>query len=229
MSMAVGDKTFECPNAAEKAASESHGKIVYVVAGEKFGCKDKAAAALADESERFVKRFTTIACVVDGKVKYCDDEGEASCSKMKTASAGKSSCSKGDGEAKTAKAEGKSDGCCKSKAAAKMASAKSDGCCKNAKNTKFMVLGRTFNTKDEAEKAHTEALTALKTVRVKYIVDGQEVTDCSAICPSAKKAGKVTYVVNDAQIKCETEARIATARAQYDAAREFASKKLAQM
>jgi hypothetical protein len=228
MTMAVGDKTFECPTAAQKAADAAHGKIVYVVAGEKFDCQEKASEALAAQSERFVKRFTTIACVVDGKVMYCDDEGETSCSKTKTASASKSGSCKSGTSAKTAAAKGKGDGCCKSKSEAKTASAKGDGCCHKAKSMKFMVLGRTFDKHDEAVKAHDDAMTALKTVTIKYIVDGEEVKDCSQVCPIAKKAGRVTYVVNQAKMKCDIEARIAAARAQYDAAREFASKKLAK-
>src|SRR5262245_42340060 len=62
MAMMVGDKSYQCPVEAKKAAEAAHGKIVYLVADKKFECPDAAWSALADASEDYVNHFTMIAC-----------------------------------------------------------------------------------------------------------------------------------------------------------------------
>lgn len=263
MVMMVGEKSYQCPMSADKAAKESHGKIVYLVGEKKYDCKDAATVALADASEEYVSRFMSVACVVDGKVKYCDDVATCSKSVGKTVSAGGASCGKSatvvatksetgstctkgkdgeiksamaksegstctkgkDGEAKTvlAKTEGGSS-CCKSGAKTAMAKGEGSGCCKDAKSVKYMVAGRTFDSYDAASKAREQAMTAVKTVSMKYIVDGKEVGCSSQVCPKAKADGKVTYVVNNEKMTSESDARIAAAKAKYEAARSAAEK-----
>ncbi len=221
MTMMVGEETFECPMAAEKAAKAHDGKIVYVVAKEEFGCKEKAMAALADAAEGYVAKFTTIACVVDGKVIYCDETSAGSgCSKSgkaALASAEGKGCSKAKGEA-TASDEGKT--CPLAKAKAALASAASKECCKNAK---FLVLGRTFDKREDAVKARDAALASVKPIKMTYIVDGEKVDCASKVCPMAKKAGKVEYVVGESKTCCEISARFDLAKAQFEAARKVAA------
>lgn len=273
----VGDKEIGCPEAAAKMAKESNSKIVYVVAGEKYDCEQKAMTALAVASEDYVQKFTSIACVgADGKVMYCGDKGSKSCGSTESASLvksgsschskavgasmaktegsscnktreasmvkaeSKSGCSKG--EATVAKAEGASchgkggaasaslakadskPGCCMSKGAA-MASAES---CKNMKGVKFMVAGRTFEKYEDAEKAHDEAVAAIKKVSIQYMVDGKKVECASQVCPKAKADGKVQYVVCETKTNCEVEARINLAKAQYDVLKQ-SDKKVAKL
>src|SRR5262245_15656895 len=131
MVMMVGDETFGCPVAAEKAAKAHDAKIVYAVAGEKFDCKDKATEALACASECYMKRFTSIATVVDGRVIFASDKDcKSTCSSKETTVAAKSGgCSKSR-EATLASASASGKGCCQSKSA--MASA---GCCKSKAQT----------------------------------------------------------------------------------------------
>jgi hypothetical protein len=228
MVMTVGDKTFDCPVAAEKAAKEGKSKIIYAVAGEKFECKDKATEALACAAECYMKRFTSIATVVDGKVLFASDK---SCS---------SSCSSHGSDVKTASATGEKKACCMSKDA----TAKAGGCgshasfmtqsqidaeVKNAKVVKYLVAGRSFDCPKEAAKARDDAMAAIKTVSMKYIVDGKEVGSSSDVCPLAKMAGKVQYMVNGEKTPCETTARISLAKAQYEAATKKTEKKVAAM
>jgi hypothetical protein len=231
MTMKVGDETFECPMAADKAAKAHDGKIVYVVAKEEYGCKEKAMAALADAAEDYVAKFTTIACVVDGKVIYCDETSAGSgCSKSgkaTLASAEGKGCSKAKSEAKaeaTASDEGKT--CPLAKAKAALASAASKECCKNAK---FFVLGLTFDKREDAMKARDAALASVKPIKMAYIVDGEKVDCASKICPAAKKAGKVQYVVGEEKTPCEISARVSRAKAQYEAAKKAADQKLAKI
>jgi len=241
ISMKVGDKSYDCCMSAEAAAKKAGTKVLYVVADEKFECKEKAMAALACASEKFVDRYLTIACVADGKVMYCEDED--GCSSSKTASA---SCQK---DAKLAKAETKDEAktcplsgqkiaksddkamaktgsstCCKSKSGKSMTKAEIEACCKNAKELKFMVCGRTFKSRDEAAKARDAALKSVANIRMTYLVDGKEVDCSSKVCPKAKADGKVKYVVNKEQMDCEDAARVAAARAKYEAARNYAEK-----
>ncbi len=262
MAMVVNGKSYECCMSAAKAAKDAKTGIIYQVADQKFDCKDKAMAALADVSEEYVENYMTIACVADGKVMLCKDKtsccaekgakgatvsakSEGTCTKGETTVAAKSeggTCTK-TGEKTTAVAA-KSDnaGCCKS--GAKAIAAKSDGCCKdgtkakavamtkeeieacckNAKEVKYMVMGRNFKTRDEAAKARESAMTAVKPIAMKYIVDGKEVSCASEVCPTAKAEGKVKYMVNKDKMDCEIEARIALAKAKFEAARDFAEK-----
>lgn len=287
LTMLVGDKEYDCPASAEKDAEAKGMKVRFAVCDENFECRDKAMAALAAASERYVKRYTTIAAVVDGKLIYNQEDmagcksacaegkgakavlaaaGEgSSCSKAKAAAAsageGKScsaakaelakaeagSCSKT--KAALASAEGKAEGsgCCKAKAA--MASASGSSCCKSgsgktamavvskdeftklmkAEGAKFMVLGRNFDCYESATKARDTAMASMKVVKMKYIVDGKEVSCATEVCPMAKKDGKVQYVVGEDKTNCEDIARVNLAKAQYDAAKKAADQKLAQM
>lgn len=275
LTMKVADKSYDCPQAAEKAAEAAHAKVRFAVASDEFDCKEKAMTALADESERFTRRFTAIAAVVDGKMIFCKEE-LGGCGSAATASAGGSSCSKGKAElasagegkscsaakkaelagagegkscsskkAAMAKAEGAS--CSKSKAA--MASAEGGKSCAKScgsgaiacvskeefnkaaqsKGAKFMVVGRTFDSLDEAVKARETALAAVKSVKMTYLVEGKEVGCSSQVCPMAKKAGKVEYVVGTEKTPCEIMGRINYAKAQYDAAKKAADQKLAKI
>lgn len=260
LTMLVGDKEFDCPMAADKAAEEKGAKVRFAVAGDQFDCKDKAMATLADVSERFVGRYTTIAAVVDGKTIYCAED-MTGCCKSKTASAEGSSCSKSKAALASAKGEGsscskskaalasdKSEGssCCKSKAA--LAKAEGKACASACKKesfacvskeefakaiktdgAKFIVLARNFDNYDDAVKARAAAIDAMKVVKMTYVVEGKEVDCSSKVCPMAKKAGKVEYVIGETKTNCEVSARISMAKAQFDAAKKAADQKLAKM
>lgn len=260
LTMLVGDKEFDCPMAADKAAEEKGAKVRFAVAGEQFDCKDKAMAMLADVSERFVGRYTTIAAVVDGKTIYCAED-MTGCCKAKTASAEGSSCSKSKAALASAKSEGsscskskavlasdksKGSSCCKSKAA--LAKAEGKACASACKKesfacvskeefakaiktdgAKFIVLARNFDSYDDAVKARAAAMDAMKVVKMTYVVEGKEVDCSSKVCPMAKKAGKVEYVIGETKTNCEVSARISMAKAQFDAAKKAAGQKLAKM
>lgn len=247
--MKVGEKEFECPMAAEKEVKDHGGKVVFAVAGENFVEKDAAMAALADASEEYVHKFTSIACKVDGQVIFCGQGG--SCKDgAKLTSTGSKSCSgaakasaeaaTGCSKSKEASAKGEGSGCCKSKAAA-LAKSEGTGCSKGkdamadcakaceARGAKFMVVGKTFDKYTDAVKARDAALAVLKDVNMKYIVDGKEVSCSSQVCPTAKKAGKVQYVVGTEKTGCEISARISLAKAQYEAAKNCVEKQVAKM
>ncbi|MCG8406288.1 MAG: hypothetical protein MI923_13910 [Phycisphaerales bacterium] len=370
----IGDKTVECPYTAEKMAKESGSNVKFVVAGETYECEKSAMSAYADSAEKFVDQFTTIACVVDGKVMYCGDESAeakgcsaktakaAGCSASKTKLAkaeSKGSCasktklakaeskgccasktklakaeSKGCSASKTklAKAESKgcsasktklakAEGCCKSSTCAskaklakgevktcplsgktitadddkdtakaklvkaggqgccaskaKVAKAEGKGCCKSASKTKlakagdegktcpfsgrkiksvddkdadkakfviadksknkacckadkFRVIGREFAKWDDAVKARDDAIASIKKVKMSYLVDGTPVDCCSKVCPKAKEAGKVKFVVGENKMDCEYKARVALSKAKYAAARNAGNKSLAK-
>lgn len=260
LTMMVGDKEFDCPAAADKAAEEKGAKVRFAVAGEQFDCKDKAMTALADVSERFVGRYTTIAAVVDGKTIYCAED-MSGCCKSKTASAEGSSCSKSKAALASAKSEGSS--CSKSKAAlasdkgegsscskSKAALAKAEGkacasACKKESfacvskdefakaiktdGAKFIVLARNFDSYDDAVKARAAAMDAMKVVKMTYVVEGKEVDCSSKVCPMAKKAGKVEYVIGETKTHCEVSARISMAKAQFDAAKKAGDQKIAKI
>jgi hypothetical protein len=263
MAMMVGEKSYECPVEAKKAAEAAHSKVIYVVADKKFDCPDAATVALADASEAYVNHFTMIACVVDGKVMYCGEDCDKTGKPIASAS-----CCKSGSKASMVKAEG---GSCKGSSAVAVKSegsgcshgstavaAKSEGgctkgaksedhgngggyksgtvvkvsadgksekaCCMSGKNVKFMVAGRTYDKIEAAQKASDEVMAAANKVQMKFIVDGKEVDCSSKVCPVAKKEGKVVYVVADEKLKCEYAARIALAKAKYEAARGTAEK-----
>jgi hypothetical protein len=243
LTMMVGDKEFDCPMAADKAAEEKGAKVRFAVAGEQFDCKEKAMATLADVSERFVGRYTTIAAVVDGKTIYCAED-MTGCCKSKTASAEGSSCSKSKAALASDKSEGSS--CCKSKAA--LAKAEGKACASACKKesfacvskeefakaiktdgAKFIVLARNFDSYGDAVKARAAAMDAMKVVKMTYVVEGKEVDCSSKVCPMAKKAGKVEYVIGETKTNCEVSARISMAKAQFDAAKKAADQKLAKI
>jgi hypothetical protein len=238
MAMKVGDKTYNCPMEAGKAAEQAKGKVVYVVAGESFECKDKAEAALAAASEDFVKKFTTIACVVDGQVKYCDEKEMASCKSMGEVK----TCSKSGEGARTAsvslaasESDAKHGTCDKSAKKAgepsatrtrtTVAQGKTDAKSEmHGKNMKFMVAGHTYESMEAAQKAREGILAAIKPVSMKYVVDGKEVDCATKVCPSKKAAGQVTFVVNKDKTTNETSARVWLAKALYEAAKAAADK-----
>lgn len=251
MSYLVGDKEVGCPMAAADMAKAGNTKVIYLVGDKRFDTEAAGMTGLAQASEEFVQRFTSIACVsADGKVSYCDEKGnKACCSKdASVASAGGKTChseatatmAKGEGKtcshatkAATASAE-KSDskGCCKNGAKTEQASlAKAEGkaCCQSGKGVKFTVAGRTFDKWDDAVKAREQAIASTKKVSMQYVVDGKTVSCSSEVCPKAKAAGKVQYVVGDAKTNCEIEARINLAKAQFDALQRPADKKVAKM
>ena len=149
-------------------------------------------------------------------------DGEAKTVSAKSEESAGSRCG-GHGKTVVAKSEGAPAGCCKSGRTA-LAKADGAGCCKDAKSVKYMVAGRTFDSYDAAAKAREQALSAVKTVSMKYIVDGKEVGCSSQVCPKAKADGKVTYVVNNEKMTSESDARIAAAKAKYEAARSAAEK-----
>lgn len=288
----VGDKAVGCPMTAEKMAKESNSKVMFAVAGQKFEKEGEAWGALADASEMYVKKFTTIAATLDGKTYFVCDEGAAGCCKTGAAkTASMKGCCK-SGQAKMAKAEGASCGskteakaaaagschgksdakdakvvkveekgatgcsgksaqiaktgegcskscvsktgdgsdCCKKGEATQMAIITSKACaemCKSAKEAKFMVAGRTYPTWDAASKARTDVIATIGAVKMKYIVDGKEVGCSTEVCPKAKAAGKVKYVVGEKNMDCELMARVELAKAQYDAAKNLNSKTVA--
>ncbi len=273
----VGDKAVGCPMTAEKMAKESHGKVVFVVAEQRFENEPEAYKALADVSEQFVKRYTSIACVKDGKVMYCSEEecakscgdkakltsadGRSSCSSGKTAmvkaegktcpvtgqkvaAEGAKSCEKSAKDAKLVKAdEGKtcpltgkriasteSKTCDKSGKTATLVSSEGQGkgCdpsqCKGAT---FRVAGRDFKTYDEAAKAREAVLASIAKVKMTYVVDGKKVDCASQVCPRAKQAGKVKFVIGSDETCCEYDARIRLAKAQFEAAKQNGAKTVA--
>jgi hypothetical protein len=57
-----------------------------------------------------------------------------------------------------------------------------------------------------------------------YVVDGKEVDDCAKVCPKAKAAGKVQFVVGETRTSCEDTARYTLAKAQYEAAKGVGEK-----
>lgn len=269
----VGDKKVGCPMEAEKLAKANGGKIVYVVGSKQFECRQSAATAWAEAAEGYAKRFLTIACVVDGKVIYCDqpcsDAPDCCAAKAKLSKVdAKDCCKKGDAKVtKVASAEG--SGCSKA-AKAKLASAEGKDCCKasktqlaksddrqgydagyaagytegmrdgmvkihgqswsrDGKTIKYRVAGRNFDAWDDAVKARDQAVAAAKTVSMKYIVDGKEVTCASQVCPEAKAAGKVVYVISGEKLECEYQARATLAKVQCEAAKKACTEHLAKL
>lgn len=252
ITMKVGDKAYQCWGTAEKAAKQNGSKIVFAVGEQVFDDQDKAVMALAEAAEGYVGKFTAIACVVDGKLVYCDEGAKsgwsAACkAKCEKASAGgsKANTSKGcggksnatkDGGSKVGKdSTGKASGeviaiggsSCGSKVkAGAVAKAGSKACCAKgtaSKATSFFVLGREFKTYEAASKARDTAASALDKVKMTYIVDGEKVDCASKVCPKAKAAGKVQYVVNETKVNCEYSARVTLAQAQFEAAKTIAA------
>lgn len=260
----VGDKTYDCPATAEKMARKAGSNVVFVVGEESFDTRNKAVAALALAAEGYVDKFTTIACVVDGKLVYCDEKAKAGCgsschSKVTKASA-KTGCSKTCGSkgktatakagcsstcgAKGKKAGGGSQKSSKDGKAAKdetqteehwrskgklvgatggrkddSAKAGTKGRCDGSKCEKFLVVGREFDSYKAAVKARDAALAAVAKIRMTTLIDGEALAADAQICPNAKAAGKVRFVVNGTKTGCEYTARVSLAQAKYDAAK----------
>ncbi len=94
---------------------------------------------------------------------------------------------------------------------------------------KFRVAGREFDKWEDAVKARDEVRAAVKLVKMSYLVDGKKVNCSSQICPKAKAAGKVKFVVADKETSCEITARITLARARFEAAQNIDNKKVASI
>lgn len=248
MKIMVGDKSMECPMEAEKVAKESKAKVIYVVDGEKYECKQEAGEALANAAEVFADHYVSVACVVNGNPIYCDSMSKGGCSdkgatKVAAKSEGSGCCKAGE-KAKTGQSEttkvaasgaeghGKGEGCTgkgeTTKVAAKTEKSE-EGCCmsKAGAKVKYMVLGKTFDKMSDAEKARDEIMPAVKKVSMKTMIDGKEVA-CDEVCPDAEKAGKVTYMVNGEKVQCKIKARVLTAKAKYEAAKSAMDKKMAK-
>jgi|GEM_PF-3208842 len=204
-----------CDKSAKLAKAEGCSKGTEAkLASAKSGCCKSKMAKLAKAEG---KSCSEKAALVKAESKTCDKSAKLAkaegCSKgaeAKLASA-KSGCCK----SKEVKLASTKEGCCKSKAV-KLASA-NDGCCKDAKNVMYRVAGRNFKTYEEAAEAREKAMEAMKGVRMAYVVDGKQVDCSSKVCPTMKKAGKVKFVVNKMETKCEMEARVAMAKAQMEA------------
>jgi len=68
ISYMVGTKSLCCEESAKAAATESAGKLEYVVGTEKFDSSDKAFASLVTQTEKYVTAFATPStCSVSGK------------------------------------------------------------------------------------------------------------------------------------------------------------------
>jgi hypothetical protein len=239
MLMKVGEMTYGCSATAEKAAAGNGSKVVFVVGEERFSNKNRAVVALASATEQYVERFTTIACLVDGKLVYCDEKSKAGCSaacgaKSRKASSSKSGCGTKVREATVAKAETEAEGFRKTKG--KLVKADEASCGQKAKSAKsegktlsnksecgsFFVIGREFSTHQAAVKARDDALSAVKKINMTYIVDGHQVYCGTQVSPEDKAAGKVQFVVEELKTGCEYDARVALAKAKYDAAKSTA-------
>ncbi len=235
MAMKVGETTYECAATAQRAAADNGAKVVFVVGDEGFASKDKAVVALASATEQYVKEFTTIACLVDGKLVHCAGKSEAGCaaacgSKGRKTCASKGPCGSKAKKGTVAKAETETEGHWREKGKlvksakatcgqkAEPAKTESKAVCGNSKCEKFFVLGREFGSHAAAVKARDEALSAVKKINMTYIVDGQEAACPTQASPEAKMAGKVQFVVEGLKTDCEYVARAALARAKYDAA-----------
>lgn len=143
------------------------------------------------------------------------DKGEgSSCSKSKAALA------KAEGKACASACKKESFACVSKDEFAK--AIKTDG-------AKFIVLARNFDSYDDAVKARAAAMDAMKVVKMTYVVEGKEVDCSSKVCPMAKKAGKVEYVIGETKTHCEVSARISMAKAQFDAAKKAGDQKIAKI
>lgn len=207
-------------------------KMAKLAKAETKSCSDKAALVKADDAKsgccksKLAKLATadTSSCSKTTALVKADDAKPDCCKKSdaKLAKAESATCSKtaslvkADSCSKTQEAKlVKADGCCKSKDA-RLASA-TDSCCKDAKNVMYRVAGRNFKTWDEATAAREKAVDAMKGVKMAYVVNGEKVDCSSKVCPKAKEAGMVKFVVNKVETGCELQARVAMAEAQMEA------------
>jgi len=226
----VGDQKFDCQDSAMVALADASEQFVdrylsvaYVADGKVMYTKDSGCCS----GHATMAKADGPSCHGDKAMAKSDGATCPHAAKGETAMV--KSDSKGEGSSCAhAGAMAKGEGCCHGggdKAMAMVMSQKDiDACCKNAKEVKYIVCGRTFNCPIEANKAREKTLEALKNVKMTYVVDGKEV-DCSTkVCPVAKKEGKVVYVVGSEKMKCEFQARVALAKAKYEAARDTAEK-----
>jgi len=227
----VGEEKFQCPVSAEKAAAQCGAKVVFIVNEEKFDCRQTATIALAEASEAYVSQFTSIACVKDGKVIYCDGESGSSCSKARTASAEVPSCGKSKAQliseepvcskskSKLASAEG--SGCCKSKA--KTASAEGSGCCKSKAKTASAKGDGCSKSKAKLASDEKSGCSKLKTASLakascgesckgaKFLVLGrtfEKYEDAVKVRDAARaelKSVRMTYIVDGTKVDCSSK------------------------
>ncbi len=265
MSFMVGEKTYKSHKAAEKAAKDRDGKVVFAVRDEKFDTMPEAMKTLACASECYAEKFTSIGGIVDGKLLYCSQSSacgsakKASCSaKTKGASSGSSGtktgtktrshkavasacgkncscqkCAKSGAKTRSGKASDKASGktggkacgkncsctgCAKSRAKSAKKGACSEGACPRDKATKFVVAGTPFDKYDDAVKARDQVRKAAGAVKLSYLVNGQKVDCETKVCPSAKAAGQVKFVVASQETPCEEHARVLMSKARVAAA-----------
>jgi len=229
-------KAEGCTKGGEKASLvKAEGSTCHGEKGEK-GTMAKAEGCTKGGEKATLAKAEGSTCHGDKGEKTSMVKAEGSChgekgEKTTLASAkGDGCCKSGEKGEKASLASAKGEGCCKSGAKATLAKGEDDACCKTSKNTKFLVVGRMFDKYDDAVKARDAAVAAVKTVSVKYVVEGKEVDCASHVCPMAKAAGKVEYVINKDKTKCETQARYLSAKARYEAASHAAdAKKMAKI
>jgi len=216
-----------CCSGEEKAEKAT---LTSLTAGEKGSC-DKSKASCAS------KTGAKDGCCKDGaaktKLASAECDKDKSCCKAKLASADGSdkACCKAklasltDGEkgscdkskASCASKTGAKDGCCKDGAAkTKLADGKS--CC-DGENVIYRVAGRDYSKWEDAVVARDVARAAIGKVAMSYIVEGKKVDNAADVCPTAKAAGKVKFVVGKTTTSCELHARVELAKARIEAAR----------
>lgn len=231
MVMMVADKSYQCPMAAQQAAEQAGSRIIYAVDTERFDDKNKAMEALAAASESYAEKFLTIGCVLDGKMVYCCDKtagdkitaGGRTCGmKAKTDAEG----SDKQGYARKASAEDKGSTC---QGRGVKAGEQGKAACDKSKCNKFVVAGRNFDSWDDAVKARDAARAAAAKVKLAYLVDGQTITSDEGICPNAKAAGKVQFIVNEEKTDSEANARVLLAKSKCAAAQNALNEATAKL
>ncbi|MCA9254448.1 MAG: hypothetical protein KDA33_02375, partial [Phycisphaerales bacterium] len=137
----------------------------FVVGGDIYDTEAQAWEGLAKASEAYVGHFTSIACVIDGKVVYCDEQSGDKCCKSGDAAKVTLASMKGEGCKsacdKTAGDKAKCDGAAKASLA--KAGAEEPDCCKAKLPCceKAKAEGRKGNCCSGEEKAETAKLTSL--------------------------------------------------------------------
>ena len=225
----AGKKGNCCKGEAKVAAAESQcikSKTTALVSaeGEKATCNRSKLAQCDKSKATAVAATEKSGCCKSNEAKLASAEGKSGCCKSneaKLASAeDKSGCCKSN-EAKLASAEGKS-GCCKSKTAALASAGEKSDCCKS-KGATYRVAGRDYATWEQAVEARDAAVAAAEKVHMAYLVDGKKVDCATKVCPKAKAAGQVKFVVGDVTTGCELHARVELAKAQIEAIRGVAA------
>ncbi len=231
MVMMVGDKGYQCPMAARQAAEQAGSKIVYAVDTQRFDDKNKAVEALAAASESYAEKFLTIGCLVDGKMEYCcsktvGDKKTGDGRTCGTKSKSGRECSDKQGYARKAGAEDKGSTC---RGYGTKTGDQGKAACDRSKCNKFVVAGRSFDNWDDAVKARDAAREAAAKVKLTYLVDGRTVDSDEEICPKAKAAGKVEYMVNEEKTESEADARVLLAKTKRAAAQNALNETTAKL